>query len=247
VPTTTVVAVQVNDGSAQRSEVRSITTTFSDPVMFNGGTANAAAAFHVRRVADGTSVAVSAAVATDGLGRTVVTLTFSAGTGTDPTSALNGGVPSLADGRYSLTIIAGDVLNHAFQPLDGDADGVPGGNYVSPDDPIDGGSGELHLYRLFGDATGDGIVDQTDLGQFRSTFNAGAGNPLYISYLDVNNDNVVDQTDLGQFRVRFNVNVWALGAPPSFFVTAGARRRPGRRGTSSFPPLPTARSWAARG
>jgi hypothetical protein len=66
----------------------------------------------------------------------------------------------------------------------------------------------LHLYRLFGDANGDGIVDQTDLGQFRSAFNAGIGNPLYLSYLDADNGGAVDQLALGQFRSRFNSSVF---------------------------------------
>ena len=44
---------------------------------------------------DGVNVGLSAAVSTDGQGRTIVTLTF-AGSETDPVSALNGGVASLA-------------------------------------------------------------------------------------------------------------------------------------------------------
>jgi len=123
-------------------------------------------------------------------------------------SGLNGGQLSLADGRYTLTILSAFVVGANGQNLDGDGDGVAGGDYVSPTDTAGGGTGQLHLYRLFGDATGDGIVDQSDLGQFRSTFNAGAGNPLYLSYLDADNSGFVDQTDLGQFRSRFNANVF---------------------------------------
>jgi hypothetical protein len=73
---------------------------------------------------------------------------------------------------------------------------------------LGGGPGQLHLYRLFGDANGDGVIDQLDLGQFRSTFNTSVGNPLYLSYLDTNNDGVIDQLDLGQFRTRFNRNIF---------------------------------------
>jgi hypothetical protein len=88
------------------------------------------------------------------------------------------------------------------------AGGGLNGNYVSPTDTLGGGAGQLHLYRLFGDGTGDGVVDQQDLGLFRGAFNSGAGNPLYLAFLDANNDGVVDQQDLGQFRSRFNLNVF---------------------------------------
>ena len=98
--------LQVNDGTAQRSEVRSITVTFSGPVTFAGGNANAAAAFQLNHVQTGSNVALSAAVATDAQGRTVVTLTFSGGGDRPGHAPCNGGVPSLADGRYQLTIFA---------------------------------------------------------------------------------------------------------------------------------------------
>ena len=66
----------------------------------------------------------------------------------------------------------------------------------------------LHLYRLFGDATGDGVVDLSDLTAFRSTYNAGTGNLAYVSYLDADNSGVVDLTDLTEFRNRYNHSVF---------------------------------------
>jgi hypothetical protein len=208
----TVANIQVNDGSAQRSEVRSITVTFSGPVSFTGG--NAAAAFQLQHVQDATIVNnLAAAVSTNGSGQTVVTLTFTttgnAATEIDPVSARNGGAASLADGRYSLTVLGSAVTDAAFGwNLDGDADGTPGGNYFNPADTLGGGPGQLRLYRIFADTNGDGVVDQQDLGQFRATLNAGSGNPLYLSILDADNSGVVDQIDLGQFRGRFNAGVF---------------------------------------
>jgi Dockerin type I domain len=155
---------------------------------------------------DGNDVTLSAAVSLNSQGQTVVTLEFS-GAETDPASAENGGAPSLADGLYTLTILASNVdsiLGH----LDGAGTGTPGNNYVSPTDTLGGGAGELGLFRLFGDTNGDGVVDQTDLGQFRGTFNASTGNPAYLSYLDADNSGTVDQVDLGQFRSRFNASVF---------------------------------------
>ena len=191
--------------------MRSITVTFSRTVTFAGGNGNAAAAFQLEHLTDGNMVALAAAVATDGQGRTTVTLSFS-GPETDPVSAENGGQASLADGRYSLKILSGSVMGTTNGlALDGDADGVAGGDYVSPTDTLSGGPGQLGLYRLFGDATGNGIVDQVDLGQFRSTNNASAGNPAFITFLDADNSGTIDQFDLGQFRQRNNSSVFPTG------------------------------------
>jgi hypothetical protein len=207
----TVAAVQVNDGSAQRSEVRGITVTFSGPVTFAGGNANAAAAFQLQHVQDTTNVAnLAAAISTNGLGQTVVTLTFTttgnAATEIDPVSALHGGAASLADGRYRLTIAAGSVTGSNGAALDGNGDGTPGSNYVSPSDAYQGTG--LHLYRLFGDVNGDGVVDPVDLNFFRNTFNANSTQGNYLAFLDANGDGAVDPTDLNEFRTRFNTNVF---------------------------------------
>jgi hypothetical protein len=204
-PPPTVSSVTVGDASAQRSEVRSVTVTFSGLVLFAGGVNNAAAAFQLAHVTDGNNVLLSATVSTNGFWQTVVTLTFS-GAETDPESALNGGVPSLADGRYTLTAFGTDVTGANGLALAGN--GSAGSNYVSPTDTFGGGTGQLKLYRLFGDSTGDGVVDQFDLGQFRGANNSSSGSPFYLSYLDADNSGVIDQTDLGQFRTRFNTSVF---------------------------------------
>jgi hypothetical protein len=204
-----VVSVQVNNGDPQRSEVRSITVTFSGPVTFAGG--NVAAAFGLLHLQDGVGVSdLAATSSTIGSGQTVVMLTF-ATTGNsaseiDPMSALNGGAASLADGRYQLSISAVAVIGPTGAALDGDGDGVAGGNYISPADTY-GGSG-THLYRLFGDVNGDGVVDPTDLTPLRGAFNANSSQSNYIVALDANNDGVIDPTDLNQFRTRFNTNVF---------------------------------------
>ena len=76
-PPPQVASVVIDDGSAQRSEVRSIAVTFSGPVTFAGGDANAAAAFVLTHVPDSVTVNnIAAAVSTNGSGQTVVTLTF---------------------------------------------------------------------------------------------------------------------------------------------------------------------------
>ena len=140
----TVAGVRVNDGSAQRSEVRSITVTFSGPVTFAGGAANAAAAFQLEHVQDSTDVGnLAAAVSTNAAGQTAVTLTLTTTGNTaaevDPVSAENGGMASLADGRFQLTVFSAAVSDAALGwALDGDNTGVPGGAYVSPADTSPG-------------------------------------------------------------------------------------------------------------
>jgi hypothetical protein len=205
-----VVGVKVNDGSAQRSEVRSLTVTFSGLVSFAGG--NAATAFQLQQVQTGDNVNLAAAVSTNGAGQTVVTLTFLPTTvngvnDTDPVSGQNGGQLSLADGRYQLTVLGAAVSDSALGwHLDGDGDGVPGGDYQSPADTPGGGG--LHLYRLFGDATGDGRVDLSDLAAFRGTYNAASGSASYLASLDADNSGAIDLTDLHEFGKRYNRSVF---------------------------------------
>ena len=210
----TVANVVVGDGTAQRSEVRSITVTFSTAVTFAGGNANAAAAFQLQHVQDSTNISnLAAAVSTNGSGQTVVTLTFTttgnAASEIDPVS-VSGTFntvpgPSLADGRFQLTILSGSVSGAGNQPLAG---GGPSGNYVSPPDTQGGGPGQLRLFRNFGDATGDGIIDQLDLGQFRAANNSSSPDPAYVAFLDADNSGTIDQIDLGQFRGRNNSSVF---------------------------------------
>jgi Putative Ig domain len=197
----TVAGVQINDGSAQRSEVTSITVTFSGPVNFNGGNDSAAQAFQLQHLTDSNFVALTSNVSTNGQGQTTVTLTFS-GSETDFVSSLNGGAPSLTDGRYSLTVFSADVTGSNGLAFNG------GTNYVSPTDTLGGGPGQLHLFRLYGDATGNGVVDAFDLGVFRSTFNTFTGDPAYLWYMDADGGGAVDATSLAQFRERFNATVF---------------------------------------
>jgi hypothetical protein len=116
-------------------------------------------------------------------------------------SASGGAQASLADGRYQLTVLAANVTNP-------DGLNLAGGNYVTPPETGPSATG-LHLYRVFGDATGDGQIDLNDLTVFRNAFNANTGDATYLSYLDANNDGHVDLNDLTEFRNRFNHDVYS--------------------------------------
>jgi hypothetical protein len=198
----TIASLQVNDGSAQRSMVQSITVTFSGQVSFANG--NAAAAFQLLHLTNGNAVLLSAAVSTNASGQTVVTLTFSGGE-TDPATA-GLAMPSLADGVYQLTVLSGNVTDANGITLDGNGDGTPGDNYVSAADSA-GGTGP-RLYRLFGDVNGDGVVNALDYGQFRLAYGYGTGDPAYLAAFDADGSGAINAFDFGQFRNRYGINLF---------------------------------------
>jgi hypothetical protein len=229
-----VASVRINDGAAQRSEVRSLTVTFSGKADFEGGDDNAAAAFQLRHFTHAENVDLSADVSLDDQGRTVVTLTFS-GPETDPESAKNGSPPSLTDGRYTFTVFNASVTGaDNGLALDGTGDGFQGDDWVSPRDTL-GGTG-LHLYRIFGDATGDGTVDALDLVALRTAINTSAGDPNYQTYWDGNNDGFIDASDLQLLRSRYNNNVVTIAPPPTFYVNpaTGNDANDGRSATTAW-------------
>ena len=104
IATPTIDSVVVNDGSAQRSRVTSLTVTFSTQVTFGAG------AFALTN-GDGTAVQLLVDTAVVG-GKTVATITFSG---------------SLADGTYTPSINGNAITDAPGQKVDADADGLLGG------------------------------------------------------------------------------------------------------------------------
>jgi hypothetical protein len=100
----------------------------------------------------------------------------------------------LADGRFILTALAGQISGKNGA-LDGDGDGQPGGNFSFGD--------TQGLFRFFGDANGDQVVNGLDLGLFRSAFGTAIGDANFDSFFDFNGDGVINGLDLGQFKLRF--------------------------------------------
>src|SRR5207248_4008916 len=93
---------------------------------------------------------------------------------------------SLIDGTYTLTVLGSQVTGNG-QPLDGDGNGTPGGDFT------------FHLFRLFGDGDGNGGVDFSDLARFRLALGSPTGyNPAF----DFDGNGSVDFSDLAQFRLR---------------------------------------------
>ncbi|HUT90108.1 MAG TPA: N-acetylmuramoyl-L-alanine amidase [Thermoguttaceae bacterium] len=180
--------VVINDGSAQRSMVTSLTVTFSDLVTLDPG------AFALVSQG-GKSVGLNIAQ-NDSSGQSVVTLSFA---GPD----IIGG--SLADANYRLTIHGDKVHDSVFgQDLDGDGDGSAGGDYVFGDQATDA------LFRLFGDSDGDRDVDNLDFLWLRSTYCKSLGDLGFLWYFDHDGDHDVDVADYQQFRTRLRtvLNPW---------------------------------------
>lgn len=164
----------VDDGSVQRSRVRSVTVTFNEVVTLP---TNPADAFQLVRTSaiPADTIPLTASVV-NGTSSTTVTLTFS-GPVTDNTS--------LADGLYTLTALAGQITDAGGQPLDGDANGAPGGDFA------------LDFHRLFGDVDGNRTVSTADFLAFRLNFLST--NPAF----DADNSGSVDAADFLRFRFNF--------------------------------------------
>lgn len=166
-------SVVVNDGSAQRSMVTSLTVTFDRLVTVDPG------AFELRQQG-GSLVELSVGTSIVN-GRTVAAIAFA---GPD----IVGG--SLADGNYTLSIRS-DLVHDAFgRSLDGDANGAAGGDHTDA------------FFRLYGDSDGDRDVDLRDLVRFLGTLGRQEGDPRYAWYSDVNSDGRVDVIDVIAFARR---------------------------------------------
>jgi hypothetical protein len=143
VPPPTVANVVVNDGSAQRAQVTRLTITFSGAVTLGPGAFRLVQTVRVRGHVRSRSVrsrAVPVKVSTALVdGRTVAVLTF-AGRG-----VVNGALP---DGRYALTVAGPSIRDGLGQALDGNGDGVAGGDTV------------VSFFRWAGDHNGDGRADR---------------------------------------------------------------------------------------
>jgi len=173
----TVSNVRVDNGTIQRSMVRSLTVTFSGQVTFTG---QPSAAFQLRQNGSSTDIPVTVDLTGSTATQTIAKLTFSPGTFTEG-SATN---PTLKDGNYTLTVLSSQITG-----------GLAGGNNPTS------------LYRFYGDINGDRAVNGLDLADFRTAFGTSTGNPNFIDALDFNGDGVINGLDLPEFRNRFGTSL----------------------------------------
>jgi hypothetical protein len=180
-PLAHVVSVVTNHGAVQRSMVTSITITFSGVVTLSPG------AIAVLR--QGTWNPVGLVLKTSVVNQqTVVEVTFTGG------GVIAGSVP---DGRYNLTIAGTLVHDLAGDGLDGASSGREGSSYVGND----------AFFRLFGDANGDGVVDNQDLALFQGAFNTKSADAGYLAYFDFDGNGVIDANDQTQFMKRYGKRI----------------------------------------
>ena len=179
--------IVINDGSDQRSMVTSLTVNFSGLVTLDPG------AFEVVKTGTGGGPVTVNVAASEVGGKTVATLTFSGGL-TE--------YGSLKDGNYELTVHANRVRDSVTGgALDGDGDGLSGGDRVFGDQAVDA------FFRFFGDWDGDRDVDNGDFLKFRQSFRKTEPDSAYVWYLDFDGDGDVDNRDFLKFRSRFRKSI----------------------------------------
>ncbi|AMV36725.1 S8 family peptidase [Planctomyces sp. SH-PL62] len=170
-------ALVVDDGTAQRSRIRSITLDVAGTLA-----TVPASAFTLTRTTDGVIVPVVPSFVVRGDGTTRIVLTFQA-------SALQGG--SLPDGRYSLRIDGAAILDDAGNPIDAALNGVRGSVRT------------LAFHRFFGDSNGDGQVDAVDFLAFRAAALGVDPTSPSASIFDGDGDGDIDLADQTAFTANF--------------------------------------------
>ena len=177
--------VILNGGQEQRSDLRSVVLQFSEVVSFDPF---ALFGLKVRSLDTGQNVSRTQIGTTTVGGGTRLTLTF-------PDSNLASG-GTLADGNYEIFFNTDGATNGGVG-LDGNHDGFVGGTFRF------GNAAADRFFRLYGDASGDGVVDLLDFGEFRSRFGSSTGQSNFANHLDANLDGNVDLIDFGNFRSNF--------------------------------------------
>jgi len=173
-------AISLNEATADRSIVNEVVVSFDDIVTLGTDSFEL-----IKRGDDGGTVSVTPTV-DNSSGSSVVTLAFDAG-------SLVTDSGSLVDGNYQLTIF-GDQITSGGVAIDGDGDGVAGGNLVFGDTETD------NFFRFFGDADGNRVVNAPDLLEFRRTWLSSDSSSNFDASFDSNADGNINVVDLLAFR-----------------------------------------------
>ena len=177
----------VDDGTAQRSQVRSVTVKFDRPVTLASG------AFGLSQLNTGGSGANDGTNPTDGSAVLGTPMSGDGGTtwvvpftGASPLAEQRSdGTPtgSLVDGIYRLTVDPAKV--------------TAGGVAMAGPGPT------VTFHRLFGDHDGNRSVNTLDYGLFRNAFGKAAGEAGFDASFDFDGNGAINTSDYGQFRRRF--------------------------------------------
>ncbi len=178
-------SVVVNRGEGQRSIVDEVVVTFGSQVELDESSGNA---FGFRNLDTLANVDYVKNVSNLN-GKTVVTFLFVPGP-----SVLERGsaAPTLANGNYELQIV-GSRVRLAGVSLDGNSDGLAGGDYQFVD----------QFFRKFGDDNANGTVDLLDFAEFRRAFGAVLGETTFNDGFDADGDGSVGLLDFAEFRRNF--------------------------------------------
>lgn len=171
----------VDDGSGQRSRVRSLQVVFDaivnpvgtlgDGFMLNGPSG---------------TVPLIVGPIDNSTGRSIIPISFSGG-------GLNFG--SLPMGLYSFSLDGAQLQDTVGSSVDGDANGTIGGLFAA------------NFHRLFGDVNGDRVLNGNDFALFRFCFGSIIGQPEYYSFLDYNGDGSIGSADFAEFRKLFGTMI----------------------------------------
>ncbi len=179
-------SVIINGGDAQRSSLKEVELLFNFEVEIDQSPGNDAFQFvNLDTLEQVTDVPVI----THDDGKTRVRFTFAQGP-----SVLAGG--SLADGSYQLTIDSA-LVHLDGTPLDGDGDGIAGGQYHFGATEADG------FFRKYGDQDGNDIVNLFDFAAFRNSYAKSANDLGYVDSLDADNNQTINLFDFAAFRNNF--------------------------------------------
>ena len=173
-PISTIAGIVLDDGTAQRSRIRTATITFNGTIPQAGIAAGAFTLTQTSGAITAYTADVTAVAAASG--QTTVQLSFNG-------PAVIGG--SVADGNYSLAIDGSKITDSTGLAVDAAGSGTPGSSRA------------YAFYRLFGDVNGDSVVDVNDNRLFRSALLG-----TYDANFDYNGDGVIDVNDNRAFRTR---------------------------------------------
>ncbi|MEO1525824.1 MAG: right-handed parallel beta-helix repeat-containing protein [Planctomycetota bacterium] len=173
---------QNEPGNNQRSVFASLTVVFDQVVNVS----DASFDFIKLGIANPVDAVVDFTLSTDQVGGvTEATLLFSG-------QHMNPFGSSLVDGNYQLTVNGSNVTDLMGTLLDGDQDGVAGGDSVFGESPLD------LIYRFLGDSDGDRDMDGQDFGRFAQTFFLTSEDPGFNAAFDSDGDGDVDGQDYGR-------------------------------------------------
>ncbi len=185
-------SVAINAAAIQRSRLTTVAVTFDTTVAVGAGAfkltrvglPNGGAGDDAEIASGGASPQITFTTATVA-GKTVATLSFN-GTG-----VVQAG--SLADGVWRLTVVGTAVTL---------------GGTAMPADTVTPTTGASRIYRLFGDADGDGDVDSTNFLAARVALDSTlAGGSPYNPAFDIDGDGDIDSTDYLGVRVRLDFTI----------------------------------------